>query len=408
MNRHILFYILTGFFLLTQCFPPINLIIPIGGAEKLAIFVIGTMFLFPSLLTKKSIIWMFVYGLLTFFYYLLGNAYFDSIGSVIVPFMAMMSGLLMSEYAIEYDDHYKYSRLVVLIAIVSNIVMALLTIPQIMINPNIVRVSELLMDDTEVFGSTLSYWITGYHTIHGLPCILAPMVFLCKRIFKTNKKQFLISIAPLLILYYLIFKANAVMSFLISTIVVVMSLLFSKHERFNRAIITRVVIVGSLSLILTSPKVLVPLINATQNMMDESGATYKRLNEIKDSIVYGESSGDLAARQDLYGRSQDLFWESPISGTSHPELISRHTWLIDQLACFGILFIIPLVMVFITHIKKMYNSLCHTRVTYVLGVAAYLLMLYLKNSFGIGTWLYAFAVLPILCRYIDFVIDNRQ
>ncbi len=62
-------------------------------------------------------------------------------------------------------------------------------------------------------------------------------------------------------------------------------------------------------------------------------------------------------------------------------------------------------MIFVFNIKGVYHKLHHTKVTYMMGIAGFLFLLYMKNEFGTGTWLYGFTILPLLCRYIDREID---
>ena len=401
MNKHHFFILITGWFLLTQMFPPFNYLILRGGALTLSIFVGVSLLLFPELFTTKSIKAMLVYGMMMLLYYIAGNAFFKTIGNVIVPFLSMMSGLIIIEYVIKYDSDYKYTRFFVLFAIVLNVIMALFSIPQLIVNPLAIR--EFDEDLTNV---SVSYWLCSYQVLHGLPYLLAPMVFLCKKLFKVNKIQFILWVVPLALLSWMELLSNAVTAFLISVVMIIVGLLVSAEE-FSKKNIAKIVLMVFFVFLFMTPSVIVPLLNTTQNYFQTNTNTYRRLEEIKTAVVYGESEGDLAARQELYDDSQALFWESPLVGTANPELISRHTWIWDRLACFGIIFIIPLLMVFVYHIKLVYKNLKHTKITYIWGVVSYLMMLYFKNEFGTGTWLYAFALLPLLCRYTDYLIDNK-
>jgi hypothetical protein len=343
---------------------------------------------------------------MTFVYHLFGNAYYSTFNAVIIPFLCMMTGLVITEYAMTYDKNNKYTRMVLITVILLNVIMAIITIPQIWINPNIIR-SQEVFESAATGESTESFFVISYNTVHGLPFIFPPLVFLCLYTFKIEKKIFYYYFISSVILFYLILKANAVMAFFISTMVVLMTLIF-REESFNSRNVTRMLLFGLLFLLLTNQYVAIPIINFIQGFTDEGGFTYIRLDEIKNFILYGAVEGDLYARQIRYDISQKLFWESPFVGTNNPEQVSLHTWIWDMLAIFGIIFIIPLVMVFVTHIKDVYRKLIHSRVVYVFGVVAYLLMLYFKNSFGVGTWLYAFGILPVACHYIDSVLEKDR
>ena len=405
MNRHLLFKILTLWFLLTQTFPPYFYFVPMSRALCLAIFVGAGFMMFPNLLTKRTIIASIIYGLITFIYFINGNAFFDTINSVVVPFLHMIAALLLLEYTLHYDTDYKFSKLVVYEVIVLNLLMALISIPQLIINPNIIRgasVSSIEDADEQVY-----YWITEYATMHGLPLLMAPLVFLCQKIYRINKKSFLFWLVATFALYAIVFMSNATTAFLLSTLLIGIALIF-RWEQFTKQNIGILIIVGLFSLVLTTPQVQIAMLDTAQSFMNEQSSNYFKMEEMKESIIYDDANGDLGARQTLYETSNELFWESPLTGTETPDKVSRHTYIMDRLAVFGIFMIIPLVLVFVYNFKRAYNSLKHTKVTYTFGFIGLLLMLAFKNEFGSGTWLYGFALLPIFCRYIDSIIDNNN
>lgn len=403
MFRHRLFYIISIWLVLTQTFPPINLFFPFGEAIKFIAFVVISLVLFQSLLTRRSVAALLVYGLMVFVYYLMGNAFFDTINSVLTVIPVMLSGLLIAEYALKYDKEYKYSKMIIITVLLCNVIMCFLTIPQIMLNPNIVRTSSR----EDYSDLTLFYWIIQYTTVHGLPILFAPLTFFCRRSFHKNKFLFFLLLFVILLLFYVVFKSNAATAFLMSAIMIIVGYLFN-NEIINKKLVIRLIAVGLFGLLIMQPFVMEPILNTVQNYMDPSGASYYRIEDIKNSIVYGDVDGDLGTRQDLYSSSFDLFLSSPLWGTSSPQFVSRHTWIIDRLAVFGLLFIIPLVLVFVSIFKSVYPTLRHTKVIYICGFSCLVLMLFLKNDFGQGTWLYGFGYLPLLCRYIDYVDDDNK
>ena len=404
MKKHLLFRIVALFLVLTQTLPPINLVFRFGYTLKFALFVGVGIALFPSLLSKRSIGACCFYGLVMFAYFMVGNAFLNSIISIITLLLIMLSGLLMAEYAIKYDRNYKFTLAIVICLFASNVFMALVSIPQLMVNPDIIRWESHF---SEMEGGEMSFvWLMRYQTVHGIPFLIAPLVFLCRRSFSKNKKLSVIWIGTTAILLYVVFLSNATTALLLSLLMIIISLAFNR-ERFDKKSVTSIIIVGLLSLILVQPATIVAVLSFVQQFMDPSGSGYKRIEEVCYGLTYGvESDGDLGARQDLYSSSSNLFLDSPLYGTSTPELISQHSWIFDRLALFGIIFIIPLMLLFVFHYKTMYYSLNRTRFVYVVGVSCMLIMLLTKNDFGQGTWLYGFAYLPILCRYIDYLFDK--
>lgn len=402
MSRHLLFKTLTIWFLLTQCFPPYFYFVHMGGALTLAGFVGGATLLFPNLLGKKSILAMLVYGLIMYLYYSNGNAFFDSFSSVIVPFLSMMSALLIIEYVLKYDSNYSFTKLAIFEVVILNLLMILISIPQLLINPNIIRGAST--SGIEGKEQQIYYWIVSYATVHGIPLLMAPLSFFCRKLFSISKKAFWIWSGIVVLLYLIVFLSNATTAFIVATMMIAVGAFFS-FEQFTSKNLIKLIFVGSLAFVLTLPPIIVPILDVAQSMMNPSADNYSKVDEMKDNLIYGEATGDYAIRQELYDRSKKLFWESPITGTDRPNMISNHTFIWDRLALYGIFMVIPLVMIFVFNIKGVYHKLHHTKVTYMMGIAGFLFLLYMKNEFGTGTWLYGFTILPLLCRYIDREID---
>ena len=403
MNRHIIFYIIAILFVLTQTIPPVNIIMPFNPSVEFAVFDVITLLLFSNLLLKKSVIAMFLYGLIMFLYYLAGNAFFDTIATVIVPFLVMLSGLLLIEYTLAYDNkNYVFTRIIIMVVIFSNIIMTIISIPQVFLIPNIIRPSSQDL----IYGEEEYYWIIKYATCHGLTFFFAPLMFLCRKTYHNNKWLCLFWFLVSALLLYIVFLSNATTPLLISIVMIVFGLVF-KGEKITNKTVWAIILVGIVFLFVSQPKVTVPIINTAQQLMNPASRNYTKMDEIRDAVIYGDSDGDLGARQDLYATSTDLFIESPLTGTYSPERISHHSWIIDRLACFGIILFIPIFLIFYFHIKSTYKRFTHTKLIYSISFLGFIIMLILKNEFGAGTWLYGFAFLPVLCRYIDYVIDNK-
>ena len=378
---------------------------PVTGAMQVAIFVGGFMVLYPRLLTKRSIIAMFVYGLVMFMYFMLGNKFFPAINNVVIPFLFMMSGLLIAEYTLQYDYDYKYTRLVLITVFLCNLLMTAITVPQFALNPNIVygTIVNSEMGDAE---RQLYSFVISYQTVHGIALVMAPLVFLSRKLFREHKVQSLLLSAGTIVLLYVVYKSNGTTAMLMSLMMAGVGLVVN-IEQFNKKSLHRFVFIGLLGFILIQPGVIVPILKTMQSTMETNSGNYKKLDAVQDKILFDESVGDLGYREELYQSSVTLFMESPIWGTSSPDKIGKHSYICDRLALYGLLFIIPLVLVFVYHDKTVYRSLRHTKVIYVFSIAGMLFMLLMKNEFEQGTWLYGFAYLPLLCRYADYVIDNN-
>lgn len=404
MNKHQQIRIITVLFLLTQTFPPFNLIMPFIGIIQVAIFTGLFVMMFPRLIEQKTIIALLAYGSLNCYFYLRGNQFYSGFNSVIVPFLHMISGLLITEYALKYDKNNKYTRLVVITVITANVIMAMISIPMVNMYPNMMRGAEL-NNATAPRMVSIFAWIMSYSTVHGIPLLMPPLTFLLLKSYnyrKEHKRWFFV----FLVLLYITYLSNATTAFLLSVIAVFTTYFFNM-ERFERKKLKKMVVVGIIASVIFQPTFLLSGLEVAKNTMDERASNYKKIEEFEDELEYGESEGDFRNRVDLYETSSELFAESPFFGTSTPELISKHTWIVDRLALFGLVFFIPVVYLFYVYFRRIYSVLIHTKVIFVYGFSTMLFMLLLKNDFGQGTWHYGFAYLPLFCRYIDYQIDNN-
>lgn len=403
--KHLIFKIVTVWFLITQTFPPYDYFIHMMGVISIGVFVLFAVGLFPNLLSKKSIFALFLYTIAVFYVYFRGNAYYDSIAKVIVPSLTILSALLITEYTFRYDKNFKYTKSILITVLITNTIMIILTIPQLIINPNIIRGASTF--GVEGGEEMVFYWVISYTTIHGLPCLFAPLVFLCKELYHSNKKKMIVCGLIISTLFFIVYKSNATTPLLVSLIMIFCGV-FLNIKKFNVAIFFKLLLFTASLNILSSSSVMVPVLNKFQSVLDSSGSNYKKIGEIRDSYIYGSSDGDLGLRQSLYTQSQDLFFAEPLTGTSRSNLISMHTWIWDQLACMGIVLFSTFILLTIYHVKGVFRCLNATKTMYLCGVIALFVLLYYKNSFGSGTWLYGFAILPVLCRYIDYKIKTNR
>ena len=378
--KHYIFKAIAILFILTITFPPFI----IGVSVRAGMVLVASLFLFPKLLTKGSFIALLVYTFEMFLYYLLGNRYFESVNSVISPFAVIGSSIILTEYIIQYDKENSFSRLSILVIIIVDLLMSLISIPILNNDPNIIR--NIYSEGMRGVGRSLLYmFIISWGTISSLPFLFAPMVNICKKTYKTKKSTFLFWFISIIILFFIIFRSNITTPFIVSIIMIIIGCIIG-FERFTKKNIVKTIFLGFFAISLTSPVIVIPVLNFFQENM-VGGDTSGKLDEIKDAVVYGDVDGDLGSRNDLFNQSLSLFFDSPFTGTSNPEKIGQHSFFIDRLACHGVLFIIPLIILFVVMIRRIYRNLTHSKVIYVFATGSFLFMLLFKSDAYMEIWL---------------------
>lgn len=404
--KHTIFKYLTIWFLVTQIIPMYSRFVPIHGAIDIAIYVCATIFLFPDLLKTKRVLWLTAYSAIMGLLFISGNRFFEGLGNYIVPTLAMYSGLLLCEYVFKYDSTYSLTKTVFFCATSFCVLMAIISIPQLWIQPNLIRGASIFAAET---GTDMqeAFWILNYGTVHGLPFIISPLFFISRK-YLSEKNKWYIRIIPFtafIILLYVIYLSQATTATLVAFLMFAASFFFYSQV-INRQTIGRIIIICMFGSLVLNDTILIGMLETAQVTMDSSGSNYKKIDEMKSQIQYGDTDGDLGSRYELYDTSWKLFGENPLFGTSNPANISHHTFLVDRLALLGIVFVIPLILLLITHFKYVFNNLQDGQICYILGFGAFMILIYLKNEFGTGTWFFGFALLPIFCRYMDYV-DNK-
>ena len=163
-----IFKFITVIFLVTQLFLPVWLYIPLGGALVLASYVGLTMVLFPSLIRTKSVLFLSIYTLITFLFFITGSKFYNSINSVVIPFLTVMSSLLIVNYGIKYKD-ISFVKTVIYSTFLLLITITIISLPFVYRFPNIIRGASIYAASTE--NITEFYWVIGYGVIHGLTAI---------------------------------------------------------------------------------------------------------------------------------------------------------------------------------------------------------------------------------------------
>lgn len=395
--KHTVFKFITVIFLIFQIFTPIYYYIQVGAAVVMAVFVFATILLFPKLVLSKSMLYLLLYTLITILLSLTGNEFFGTINAILIPYFTVSSALLITGYTIKYRNN-SYITTVIITSFILLVIITVISIPQVLINPNIIRGASVSAAKSENY--QVYYWLIGYGVIHGLVAVITPLVHLVKNSFKRSKKLFVFWGVITLLLLYIIAMSNATTSLLITVFAVSAGLLIN-FSRFSIKNIMAFLLIGAIILLLFNKSTAISILDSTQSLFPKNSSNYLKITDIKTYLLYSSIEGTVGARDELYLKSSDLFRKSPLVGTSTPENIGYHSYILDRLAALGIVFIVPLFLVFFYHIKSVYKRLNQTKSIYLVGCLSYLSMLFLKNEFGSGTFLFAFALLPLFCMYIE-------
>lgn len=391
------FYYVSIGFLFSQLFPPLLAFVPIGMSVYLLGYVLLAVILVPKLVATKPVLWLTVFYLIMLCKFIFGNAYVPRINEVVIPYLSILSPYIFASFVLQYIDEKRCKFLIIFSALLLT-VFSLTSIRILLSNPLLMR--QIFSDAENAAVSPLLY---RYGDVHQMVVLVLPLCFFFKNVKGLNTSRW-ISLSVLAIIVILMAVSNAGTAMIIGVFCVFIGFV-SNQDKISPRRFVGLIVIAIILYVLNKTGVIIMFLDFVKELLPGGGTTAERIDEIELLLQTGNSEGDLAGRQDLYSDSWKLFLESPLSGTSRPELIGRHAYFIDILACNGVFLILPYIVFFVKAIKTTFYKLGASRFTYLYGSMAYIFILFTKNQMG---FFYLFGLLPLFCKYIDFVINDKK
>ena len=122
------------------------------------------------------------------------------------------------------------------------------------------------------------------------------------------------------------------------------------------------------------------------------------VDDFKDAIMHGESSGDIETRQNLYQATWNAILENPIIGVNREA--GSHSLILDHWGYLGLVGLIPFLFFVIAQLRMMGHMIPQkARVCYYESVAITVVMMFVKNTDMWEMWLCLFTMLPVFAVY---------
>lgn len=359
--------------------------------------------LVPRFFLSGTFVFIFLYACVVYINYRWGDIYTE--GKEYLDGLVLASCASMAYYFAKTDDQKNKCRLF-FVSFVIILVDMIGTLTMYLVNPEIVRFAQGLANGGDNV-STLEYYKFGlveYDVLHGFPVLISPLVMWIRHR-ETRKKWRFIAWSGLVIIFVLLYISDATMPFLLAILALLLSFLVVKNN--HRKSVRRFFIAGMIALpfLLFSSSLKMGVLNIAYSIT--GGELQNKIDDFRQMSKSGEMEGDVDIRFQLYTISFQQFLRNPIIGTDNVDTRVGHSSVIDRLGAFGLLGIIPWVLVFVFITRFNYKYLPYkARDFYLIGVFCFAFMLLLKNMSYFYTW-YSFAVLmPCMCSLN--VCDKRS
>ena len=352
----------------------------------------------PSYYTQSHMIWMAVFIVVVLLNYFSGDNYYDSFPKACSEFAVLIFSSALAYHGFQMHNKPTAVFMMVELLIIFSII-SIATYVLDLANPGIVRQSVREMftsDDFSVWNISLRMGMTNYSLPHALPVILPPLIMGIK-----NKDQMIITrivlILLLLLTVLLIYISGIATAILMAAMILIMAF-FTRIGSVKHNILRLVIIVFIFLPLVLNEDLIIQIIDYLCDLVGGEGAFYERLVDIQESIIYDQTQGDLDARISLYTQSSEAFFTSIIWGTNIS--LGGHSAIVDRLAALGLVGFVPYVVFIWKHIKTTFRLIApDTKLFYLEGLLAGIMMLMTKNMSNWEMWLTMFFLLPAMVLY---------
>lgn len=364
----------------------------------LAFGVVALIFVAPSFFKTKAFFAIIFYIIIVILNFITGDNYYPTWADVLYEFLTLsfyggVCYYLLHKSSEQVCNMILYSILFIIVFT------SIATFIVDLANPDIVRIAATAY----MLGSGASQYyrlgVCDYSMPHALPILIPPIVMWLK---KKDLKSLvrLLTMALLLLVLLLIWTSGTTTPLLLAFLALVSS--FFSSQRFTIKKNIRVLLIVSLLAIpMTFDTVQLNIIYYLEQVMPMDNSNYGKLQDFEDGVIYGnESAGDLTARKNLYEQSFTAFINSPILGVNDRNEIGGHSIILDRLAMFGMVGIVPYILFFIMMFRDMYCcTVSKKRIFIIIGIVSFVAMMFLKNI--LGHWMYCtvLVLLPLMVNY---------
>lgn len=361
------------------------------------LFVVIATLLHVQLFGRTKIFPLFViYFLIVWLNYITGDIYYHELKYVLLNNMYLLATMTMTYYLFTYrqktQDIMKAILAVVVFVIAWHGIVTALFDTTI---PGIVRtVNQMIKEGVpeSAFASYYKLGMVNYAFPHSIPLIIPPIVMVIRsRDYSLKERGG--AIVLLLLSLALVYFSGASGPLLVSIVIVLLSFVVVKG-RVSRNIGTIVFLSIIILPFLFNDELMLSLLEWVDGLIGGEGHFHGKVLAFQETILSGEVSGDIEARQNRYLLDIEGFLSNILWGTQTH--MGGHSVILTRLASLGLIGFVPLVYMFVYHIQFVLKFISRdVRIYYYIGLLAAFMMFLTK---AIITWemlFFSVTILPV-------------
>lgn len=352
-----------------------------------------------SYFSNKTAGYLFVYALILILNVFSGDAFYNTFRDVFTPIIEMLLPALMV-YGVLAKGNEKSLKIIVYTVLMMLIVNAFCSFLVDLVMPGSIRAIHGTIRATGDKTLAMTYYKMGLATYvmpHALPCII-PVLILGIKIIKDKFTKWLmvVSLVACLLLVYLSGSTTPVLTAMVAVVLGI----FTSNKTGAKQLVTLGILFAIVYAIVSSKEIMLPLLRDLDDLLNNEGYFHKKILSFEELIAYGETSGDMEEREDLYMITWKAIISNSVIGVDYET--GGHSTLLDCWGRLGIIGLIPFLLFIISQVKMSCQRISkNSRLYYYEGVFVAFIMLVLKNVAGWESWLFLFTVLPLLTIYVE-------
>lgn len=359
----------------------------------------------PTFFSSKQFLFLAFYGLIIILNYLNGDHYYNSIVKVIFEIMLLVFSGGLCYIFTNTNINFRIIKIILFIGAFVIIFTSIGTYLADKMFPDIVRTMVTYANNGIPIAPYYRMGVCDYNMPHAMPILIPPLIMMIKK--KDIAKSIrILCVIVLIFALLLVYTSGATTPLIISLFALLCSLLANPQKKL-KANMSLLIIAAIIAIPALNKDVQLSVVHFFERLLPEENQNQSKLRDIESTIIYGETTGDMEAREDLYSQSLSTFQDNILIGSNAGT--GGHSILLDRLGTLGVVGIIPYLLFIWFILKSVFLRIPESnRFFFIIGVFCFLLTIATKNMGGIWMWMAICVFLPVmLLPQTDQIIKNK-
>ena len=339
--------------------------------------------------------WLIIYFAVLILNVTLGDKYVSTFPEAIYQLLLLVFPTIILLYGIK-SVNYNFIKTVFFVVLSIISITTVLSFIVNLENPEAIRTTVKIMTKEQDMDKLYSFYkigLSSYSLPHAIPILLPVLVYGCRK--SISKKYKVIYATSILLGCVLVFISGAATSLLMSFLLLIILFFVREKQLTTRSLVFLFLLITLSSMINDETKL--AFLDYIDNFVSDESSFHGKVMDFKESIIIGETVGDVASREDLYILSFKQFYSNVLIGTN--EKMGQHSSLLDFLGAFGLLGFIPM-YIYLKSCFKIISKVIPLDAYnyYLLSILSFIVLIFVKSM-----WVWEIFIVLLVCVPFGFL-----